>query len=179
MARSCARSVRPEFGRRDRVAAVVWKSPAPLALRFSALTLAAVLVNPHLYIYDLLALVPAFLLLADWALNPPAASLPRPRFARPVVPRIRAAAASARSSRWTHLQLSVPVFAALVMVYSVLQTSATRESRTCFRRIRALYNPSSHREPYANPKNCHASSLIAVDLCARRSGPKQAQTHAR
>ena len=34
---------------------------APLALRFSALTLAAVLVNPHLFVYDLLVLAPALL----------------------------------------------------------------------------------------------------------------------
>src|SRR5258708_27154310 len=37
------------------MAAFVWKSSSPLALRFTALTVAAVLVNPHLFIYDLLA----------------------------------------------------------------------------------------------------------------------------
>ena len=47
----------------------VWKSSAPLALRFFALTLAAVLVNPHLFIYDLLVLIPALLLVADWILT--------------------------------------------------------------------------------------------------------------
>jgi len=31
------------------------------------LLLAAVLVNPHLYIYDLLAQAPALLLMANWA----------------------------------------------------------------------------------------------------------------
>ena len=49
------------------VAVAIWKSSPSLALRFSSLLLAAVLVNPHLYIYDLLALAPALLLIADWA----------------------------------------------------------------------------------------------------------------
>ena len=53
------------------IAAAVWKSSTNLSLRFSALMLAAVLVNPHIYIYDLLALAPTFLLLADWSLDNP------------------------------------------------------------------------------------------------------------
>ena len=51
------------------IAAVVWKSSTALAVRFSALILASVLVNPHLFIYDLLVLVPALLLLVDWMLR--------------------------------------------------------------------------------------------------------------
>ncbi len=51
------------------IAAAIWKSSRPLPLRFSALTLAAVLVNPHLFVYDLLVLAPMFLLLADWTLS--------------------------------------------------------------------------------------------------------------
>ena len=49
------------------LAVAVWRSSASLTSRFSSLLLAAVLVNPHLYIYDLLALAPALLLMADWA----------------------------------------------------------------------------------------------------------------
>lgn len=94
------------------MAASIWKSAAPRALRFSALVITAVLVNPHLYIYDLLALVPALLLLADWALkNAPDALTPALdvllylAFVLPLFGPL---------SRWTHLQLSVPVFVALL-----------------------------------------------------------------
>ena len=45
-----------------------WKrsSAAPLALRYSSLLMATVLVAPHLTVYDLVILAPAFLLLSDW-----------------------------------------------------------------------------------------------------------------
>ena len=45
-----------------------WRRRAPLPVRFSALLLATVLVSPHLTVYDLVILAPAFLLLGDWAL---------------------------------------------------------------------------------------------------------------
>jgi hypothetical protein len=44
-----------------------WRSTTTLGLRYSALMLATVLVAPHLTVYDLLILAPAFLLMADWA----------------------------------------------------------------------------------------------------------------
>jgi Glycosyltransferase family 87 len=50
------------------LAVSAWRSKAPLHLRFSALLIATVLVSPHLTVYDLVILAPAFLLLADWAL---------------------------------------------------------------------------------------------------------------
>jgi hypothetical protein len=94
------------------MAATVWMSSSPRALRFSALILAAVLVNPHLYVYDLLALVPVLLLVADWALNnvqhpstPAIGLLLYLAFVLPLLGPL---------SRWTHLQLSVPAFAALL-----------------------------------------------------------------
>jgi Glycosyltransferase family 87 len=94
------------------MAAAIWKSSAPLALRFSALTVAAVLVNPHLFVYDLLVLAPAMLLLVDWLLtNPQSASFPTLHlllylaFILPLFGPL---------SRWTHIQLSVPAFAALL-----------------------------------------------------------------
>lgn len=94
------------------LAAAVWKSSSPLALRFSALLLAAVLVNPHIYIYDLLALAPAFLMLADWALDHPD---------HPVVPALRlllylsfVLPLIGPLARWTQVQLSVPAFALLL-----------------------------------------------------------------
>jgi hypothetical protein len=47
----------------------VWKSASPLPLRFSAFLLATVLVDPRLYIYDLVVLAPALMLLVDWRLG--------------------------------------------------------------------------------------------------------------
>lgn len=57
----------------------VWRSDAPLAVRFSALEVAAVLVNPHLFVYDLLALAPMLILLADWVLAEAARAEAAPR----------------------------------------------------------------------------------------------------
>jgi len=45
----------------------VWRSRSALTVRFSALLLATVLVSPHLTVYDLVILAPAFLLLGEWA----------------------------------------------------------------------------------------------------------------
>ncbi len=94
------------------MATAVWKSSSPRTLRFSALILASVLVNPHIYIYDLLALAPAFLLLADWLLahprHPSSRALSLLLYLAFVLPLF------GPLSRWTHLQLSVPVFAALL-----------------------------------------------------------------
>jgi alpha-1,2-mannosyltransferase len=42
---------------------------APFALRYSSLLVATVLVAPHLTVYDLVILAPAFLLLADWLIG--------------------------------------------------------------------------------------------------------------
>lgn len=94
------------------MAALVWKSSAPLALRFSALILGAVLVNPHLFVYDLLVLAPVLLVLVEWTLvRAPSESsvvfrlLLYLAFLLPLFGPL---------SRWTHVQLSVPVFVALV-----------------------------------------------------------------
>jgi hypothetical protein len=105
------------------VAAAIWKSPAPLPLRFSALTLAAILVNPHLFVYDLLALAPAILLLANWTLtNPHSATLRLLTYLAFILP------VFGPLPRWTHLQLSVPVFAALLWL--LFRNSLTADSRT-------------------------------------------------
>jgi alpha-1,2-mannosyltransferase len=94
------------------LAASVWKSSQSPALRFSALVLAAALVNPHIYIYDLLAFAPVFLLIADCvSIDPQSTSTPALRvllylaFILPLLGPL---------SRWTHLQLSVPIFVALL-----------------------------------------------------------------
>jgi hypothetical protein len=44
-----------------------WRKMKDLRLRYAALLLGTVLVAPHLWIYDLVILAPAFLLVADWA----------------------------------------------------------------------------------------------------------------
>jgi alpha-1,2-mannosyltransferase len=92
------------------IAAAMWRSSAPPELRFSALLLAAVLVNPHIYIYDLLALAPAFLLIAHWISNNAHASSSLSvvlylAFILPVFGPL---------AYWTHLQLSVPAFVVLL-----------------------------------------------------------------
>jgi Glycosyltransferase family 87 len=104
------------------MAASIWKSQSPLALRFSALILAAVLVNPHLFVYDLLALAPALLLATDWALtnetnlySPALKLLLYLAFVLPLFGPL---------SRWTHLQLSVPVFSAILWIVWRARNSA-------------------------------------------------------
>jgi arabinofuranan 3-O-arabinosyltransferase len=94
------------------IAATIWKSSADLPLRFTALTLAAVLVNPHLFVYDLLVLAPALLLLADWMLSHAdhrnTAALSLLAYLAYVLPLF------GPLSRWTHIQLSIPAFAGLL-----------------------------------------------------------------
>jgi glycosyl transferase family 87 len=43
-----------------------WRSTAPLAVRFAVVVIATVLVNPHMYVYDFVIMMPAFLVLWDW-----------------------------------------------------------------------------------------------------------------
>jgi len=79
-------------------------------LRFSALLLATVLVSPHLTVYDLVILSPAFLLLADWAKGrwfraPWLGWLLYLTYLLPL---------AGPAARWTHLQLSVLAMTALL-----------------------------------------------------------------
>ena len=48
------------------ISVYVWRSQASLSIRYSSMLLTTVLVAPHLTVYDLVILAPAFLLLADW-----------------------------------------------------------------------------------------------------------------
>jgi hypothetical protein len=96
----------------------IWKrsQSAPLALRFSSLLLATVLVAPHLTVYDLVILAPAFLLLADWliwqkptlAVSASSLGLGTLLFLDYTLPLLGPFA------RWTHVQLSVIVMTATV-----------------------------------------------------------------
>lgn len=49
------------------MAVSAWRTRGPLALRFTVLSVATVLVNPHVLGYDLLLLLPAMLVTWDWA----------------------------------------------------------------------------------------------------------------
>jgi hypothetical protein len=88
-----------------------WRSRLPLSLRYSALLLSTVLLAPHLTVYDLVILAPAFLLLSDWLITQTGATGARLKillylvFALPLLGPL---------ARWTHFQLSVLVMAALL-----------------------------------------------------------------
>ena len=109
------------------LAVVIWRSSPFLSLRFSALLLAAVLVNPHLYIYDLLALTPALLLMADWTAthfqHPWAAELRVLVYLSFLLPLL------GPISRWTHIQLSVVAFSALLCLLWRMSSSTISGAR--------------------------------------------------
>jgi len=90
---------------------VCWRSSLPLSLRYSSLLFATVLLAPHLTVYDLVIVAPAFLLISDWIATQPDNATPRLKlllylaFALPLVGPL---------ARWTHLQLSVLVMTAIL-----------------------------------------------------------------
>jgi alpha-1,2-mannosyltransferase len=93
------------------LAIVCWRKPIPLEHRFAVILLATVLVAPHLTVYDLVVLAPAFLWIAD-CLRPRAIpSVAWLLYFSYVLP------FAGPLSRWTHLQLSVISFAALMVVF--------------------------------------------------------------
>jgi hypothetical protein len=89
-----------------------WQSALPLGVRYSTLLIATVLVSPHLSVYDLVILAPAFLLLSDWA-----AGASGERYAK-AIPLLLYACyflfLLGPLFQYTHLQLSVPVMTALL-----------------------------------------------------------------
>jgi hypothetical protein len=128
------------------LAVMVWKSPSSLPLKFSALALASVLINPHLFVYDLLVLAPILLLLLDSTIRPGLVIPSNARnllFAEPIEKAdssplsfsektiLRQQSSSELKallylafilplfgpiSRWTHLQLSVIAFTAILWI---------------------------------------------------------------
>jgi alpha-1,2-mannosyltransferase len=98
----------------------VWRRPqTPLALRYSCLLLATVLIAPHLTVYDLVILAPALLLLSDWLVAEPSRSsaptlgtLLYLVYMLPLVGPL---------TRWTHVQFSVP--AMMASVYALWRIS--------------------------------------------------------
>ena len=108
------------------IAVLAWRTAAPLSLRYSILLLVTVLVSPHLYVYDLVILAPALMLVGDWALqhsqdelSPEILTLLYMSFVLPLLGPI---------TRFTHLQLSVIAFALLtVVLFRVVSRSAVKE----------------------------------------------------
>jgi hypothetical protein len=96
------------------VAVQCWRSRASLGLRYSAVMLATVLVAPHLTVYDLLILTPAFLLMSDWAIRTSSASSVTimPAFLYLCYPLFLLGPLA----RFTHLQLSVIALAGLLLL---------------------------------------------------------------
>jgi alpha-1,2-mannosyltransferase len=102
----------------------IWRSALPLALRFAALLVATALVNPHQYMYDLVFLAPAWMLLADASLarpSPPWAPLLRVLlYAAFVLPALGPLA------RLTHLQLSVLAMGAILVLLDRVACAGTK-----------------------------------------------------
>ena len=92
-----------------------WLYLAPLALRYAVFLFATVLVAPHLTIYDLVVLAPAFLLLADWLAENSAPPVVIPMllaaYLLPLVPQ----------AKWTHVQFSV--IAMIVLLWTLTRTA--------------------------------------------------------
>jgi hypothetical protein len=89
-----------------------WRSRLPLSVRYSGFLFATVLLAPHLTVYDLVILVPAFLLLSDWLVaqsdRSATSQLGLLLYLAFLLPLLGPVA------RWTHFQASVPVMAAIV-----------------------------------------------------------------
>ncbi len=94
------------------------KPGVALELRYSALLLATVLVSPHLTVYDLVILAPAFLLLANWLIThgSTAHSNTPSGHARTLLYLVYVLPLIGPLTRWTHIQLSVIAMAALFYV---------------------------------------------------------------
>jgi hypothetical protein len=90
------------------------RASVPLAAKYSLLLLATVLVAPHLTVYDLVILAPAFLLLGDWLAGQPSTS--SARGLGTLLYLVYALSLLGPFARWTHVQLSVIAMTASVYV---------------------------------------------------------------
>jgi alpha-1,2-mannosyltransferase len=98
-----------------------WQRARSLDLRFSALLLATVLVAPHLTIYDLVILAPAFLMLANWTIRDGAPAVRVLLYLCFVLPLIGPLA------RWTHVQVTV-IATAMLLCWVEKRCSATDDA---------------------------------------------------
>lgn len=100
-----------------------WRRAADLPIRYAALLVSTVLVAPHLWIYDLVILAPALLLLGNWALgHPNAVATPGLRvllYACYALPLLGPLAIL------TRLQLSVVAFAGLLWAIWIASNKAS------------------------------------------------------
>jgi len=104
--------------------AAVWsrRPVLPLALRYSSLLVASVLVAPHLIAYDLVILAPVFLLLSDWIIAQGAVTQRIMAQGRDSISSMKIALyvgflaplTGGPITRWTHLQVSVVMMSVLV-----------------------------------------------------------------
>jgi hypothetical protein len=96
---------------------VVWRSCAAASVRYSALLLATALINPHLYVYDLVVIGPALLLLTDWTVQHAHASatvtVQRMLYFAYALPLAGSVAA------FTHIQFSVVAIGALLAIVTL------------------------------------------------------------
>jgi hypothetical protein len=102
-----------------------WRRPMPLSLRCSVLLLSTVLLAPHLTVYDLVILAPAFLLLSDWMVVQGGEVTQRLKlllyfaFILPLLGPV---------ARWSHLQLSVIVMVTLLYeIWATCRRSTSAE----------------------------------------------------
>jgi alpha-1,2-mannosyltransferase len=98
-----------------------------LPLRYSSLLLTTVLVAPHLTVYDLVILAPAFILLADWLVGQP--RTPSTRWLGTLLYLVYMLPLLGPFARWTHVQLSVVAMAATVyLIWGLSRTSGSQTS---------------------------------------------------
>jgi len=105
-----------------------WSRGASLPLRYSALLLATVLVAPHLTVYDLVTLAPAFLLLSDWCASHSENSMGQ--WLKILLYLAYALPLLGPLARWTHVQLSVPVMLLILYLISQLGEPARQRAVT-------------------------------------------------
>jgi Glycosyltransferase family 87 len=94
------------------LAIVCWRRPIPLESRFAIMLLATVLVAPHLTVYDLVILAPAFLWIADWLQSRVAPLVAWLLYLSYIL------FFAGPLSRWTHLQISVISLSMLFVIFS-------------------------------------------------------------
>jgi len=90
-----------------------WRKAGPIEHRLAVMLLATVLVAPHLTVYDLVILAPAFLWIGDWLQTHVARRLVWLLYFAYVLP------FTGPLARWTHLQLSVIALSALAVTFGL------------------------------------------------------------
>lgn len=98
-----------------------WRRSREWEPRFSMLLLATILVSPHLTVYDLVILVPAFLFLADWLLGRRNLS-PQP-FTGILLYLVYMLPLIGFLAYWTHVQLSVVVM--MFLAYQIWKEASS------------------------------------------------------